>query len=472
MGQEITDSHFEGRDFKHFSRRLQEETALLRRWIEEGAFPTVEYTGGFELEAWLVDADARPAGIIEPYLELLDDPLAVPELATFNLEINGTPQRLTGSALTVLAHELEHTWERCGRVAEQLDARLAMIGILPTAEPSDFTLANMSPLHRYHALNEQVLRMRRGRPLELEISGRDHLRLAHEDVMLESAATAFQIHLQVNVADGPRYYNASKILSAPMAAICANSPYLFGHDLWDETRIPLFEQAVAVGGPQHEQRVTFGVRYIEESIAEYFQANLERYPVLLPRVMEEPEESLSHLRLHNGTIWRWNRPLIGFDAAGRPHLRIEHRVAPAGPSAVDSLANAAFYFGMAISLATRETPPERALPFALARDNFYQAARSGLAAPVQWLGGATGTMSELCRELLLPEARAGLMGLGIDRDEAEHWLGIIEARVATGHNGAAWQRAWVRRHGPDMRGLAEAYLERQQTGAPVHEWTV
>ncbi len=472
MGQEITDSHFEGRDFKHFARRLQEETALLCRWIEDGAFLPVEHTGGFELEAWLVDANGRPAGIIESYLERLHDPLAVPELATFNLEINGTPQRLAGSALTVLAQELEQTWERCGRVAAQLDARLAMIGILPTLEPSDFTLANMSPLHRYHALNEQVLRLRHGRPLELEIAGRDHLHMAHEDVMLESATTAFQIHLQVNVDQGPRFYNASKILSAPMAAICANSPYLFGRDLWDETRIPLFEQAVAVGGPQSEQRVTFGVRYIEESIAEYFQANLERYPVLLPRVMDEPEQLLPHLRLHNGTIWRWNRPLIGFDATGRPHLRIEHRVAPAGPSVVDSIANAAFYFGAAASLATREMPPERELPFHLARDNFYRAARSGLTASVQWLGGASGTMSELCRELLLPEARAGLIGLGIDRDEAEHWLGIIEARVTTGRNGAAWQRAWVQRHGPDMHGLAEAYLERQESGTPVHAWAV
>jgi hypothetical protein len=62
------------------------------------------------------------------------------------------------------------------------------------------------------------------------------------------------------------------------------------------------------------------VRYARESILECFEANRTRYPVLLPAVMDEPPESLAHLRLHNGTIWRWNRPLIGFDEQG-------HRIA-------------------------------------------------------------------------------------------------------------------------------------------------
>jgi hypothetical protein len=470
MGQEITDSHFEPEDFEAFAERLERENGLLCQWLEEGVFSSGASEGGFELEAWLVDAEGRPAPVIESYLEQLNDPLVVPELATFNMELNGNPRSLQGGALSALKDELEQTWGRCNRAAEQVEAQLAMIGILPTAEPKDFTLANMSPLHRYHALNEQVFRMRDGKPLQLNISGRDRLRMEHDDVMLEAATTSFQIHLKIDADKGGRFYNASKILSAPIVAACANSPFLFGSDLWDETRIPLFEQSVAVGNSEQNRRVTFGIRYIEKSISEYFLANLQRYPMLLPRLMDEPDERLAHVRLHNGTIWRWNRPLIGFDGDGQPHLRIEHRVVPAGPSIMDSIANAAFYYGAVTFLATQEVPPESMFPFEVARDNFYQAARLGMRAPVFWLNGRSADMSELCLELLLPQAREGLLSLGVDPDEVANWLGVIEQRITTGRTGAVWQRQWVERHGPDMGALTQAYLERQASGAPVHEW--
>jgi hypothetical protein len=472
MGQEITDSHFEPADFEAFAERLEGETRLLCQWLEEGAFPKGDNEGGFELEAWLVDAEARPAPVIESYLDQLDDPLVVPELATFNMELNGNPRLLQGNALSDLKDELAETWDRCNHAADRLGARLAMIGILPTAEPEHFSLANMSPLHRYHALNEQVFRMRGGKPLQLNISGRDRLHMEHDDVMLEAATTSFQIHLKIDADKGGRFYNASKILSAPIVAACANSPFLFGSDLWDETRIPLFEQSVAVGDSELNRRVTFGIRYIEESISEYFLANLERYPVLLPRLMDEPEERLAHVRLHNGTIWRWNRPLIGFGDDGRPHIRIEHRVVPAGPSIIDSIANAAFYYGAVTFLAAQEVPPESLLPYEVARDNFYQAARLGMRTPLFWLEGESVDLSELCLERLLPQAREGLLSLGVDRHEVEYWLGIIERRITTGRTGAVWQRQWVERNGPHMGELTQAYLEHQASGAPVHEWSV
>ncbi len=472
MGQEISDSHFDPDDFAAFEERLGRETLLLSRWLHESKFKSGPNMGGFELEAWLVDGSARPAGIVEKYLQHMGDPLAVPELATFNLELNGSPQELCGSALSSMQQELTQTWDRCNRVAAGLDARLAMIGILPTALETDFTLANMSPLHRYHALNEQVLIRRGGEPLKFNIAGFDELALEQNDVMLESAATSFQIHMKIDVEDGVRFYNASKILAAPMVAISANSPYLFGSDLWDETRIPLFEQAVAVGDSRLNQRVTMGVRYLEESIAECFQANWRRYPVLLPRLMDEPEEKLAHLRLHNGTIWRWTRPLIGFDADGEPHLRLEHRVVPAGPSITDSIANAAFYFGAVSALARQQEPPETMLPFEQAQDNFYASAKNGLRSEIQWLNGKRVKMPHLCSQDLLPLARDGLLSLGIDREEADYWLGVIRHRVESGRNGAAWQRSWVARHGVDMQGLTETYLEYQASGRPVHEWKV
>ena len=472
MGQEITDSHFNPVDFDVFAQRLRQETELLSRWFQNGHFKETGNAGGFELESCLVDDALRPAPVIDTFLARLNDELVVPELATFNLELNSNPCALNGKALSTLRNELKETWGRCSRVADEMKIRVAMIGILPTIEPHDLTLANMSPLHRYHALNEQVLRQRGGRPLELNVAGHDTLHLTHGDVMLESAATSFQIHLKINASEGARFYNASKIVSAPMVAVSANSPYLFGCDLWDETRIPLFEQAVSVGGTKQTKRVSFGIRYAHESIMECFEANLERYPILLPRVVDEPLEQLSHLRLQNGTIWRWNRPLIGFDQSGAVHLRIEHRVVPAGPTIDDAIANAAFYFGATCGLARQQKSPESQLPFKAAKENFYRAAKHGLRAEVQWLDGKHHSVAELCLKELLPLARDGLCSMDIDQSEIDDWLGIIEARVATGRNGAAWQRCWVKKNGLDMTSLTQAYLEHQNSGALVHEWPI
>jgi hypothetical protein len=472
MGQEIQASRFTEADFAAFRERLRVETELLERWFDSGAFGTTQKAGGFELEACLVGSDMQPACVIEPFLEGMEDPLVVPELATFNVEINGTPQLLQADALSRMATELGATWARCHAVAAGLGARLAMIGILPTLRPEHLDTNNMAPRKRYRALNERIFALRRGRPLTLDIKGKDHLLLEHQDVMLESAATSFQIHLKVPLDEAARVYNSSKILAAPMVAVSANSPFLFGRDLWEESRIPLFEQAVSVGGSIFSERVTFGLRYVEQSVAECFRANLARFPVLLPQVMDEPPERLAHLRLHNGTIWRWNRPLIGWDSAGPPHLRIEHRVVPAGPTIADAVANAALYFGAVHSLACDPAPPEHRVPFLAARTNFYAAAQAGLRAQIQWLDGRQTALAEVLAADLLPRARRGLLDLGIDPPEVDLWLGIIDDRLRTGQTGAAWQRAFVQRHGHDMGSLTSAYLERQQAGRPVHEWTL
>jgi hypothetical protein len=472
MGQEITDSHFSAQDFEQFFQRLRQETRLLGQWLTDGHIPgTGEHVGGLEMEAWLVDRQVRPASVNRELLDRLRDPLVVPELALFNLELNSSPLRLEGASLSRMAEELARTWARCGRAAAGVGARMVMVGILPTVAETDLTSANMSAMQRYRALDDQLSRLRNGAPLLLEIEGRERVSCSHRDVMLESATTSFQIHLKIDPDQAARFYNASKIVSAPMVGVSANSPYLFGADLWDETRIPLFEQSVQVGESDLTKRVSFGIRYAR-TIFECFEANLIRYPVLLPQVMDEPLEALAHLRLHNGTIWRWNRPLVGFNEAGQPHIRIEHRVVPAGPTVMDSIANMAFYFGMTCALAEQEEPPEQRLPFELARDNFYQAARHSINAEVVWLDGQRGGMRALCREQLLPLAHQGLVSLGIDREEADHWLGFIKGRLATGRNGAGWQRAWVTRHGADMAALTEAYLEHQESGRPVHEWGV
>ena len=262
-----------------------------------------------------------------------------------------------------------------------------------------------------------------------------------------------------------------------MVALCANSPYLFGKDLWDETRIPLFEQAVAIGGYDAAafgpiRRVTFGPAYVRESMFECFVDNLEHYPVLLPVNLDHDSATLPHLRLHNGTIWRWNRPLIGFDEAGNIHLRIEHRVIPSGPSTLDAVANAAFYYGAAMALSNLATPPEASLPFDKARDNFYRAAQLGLRAQLHWLDDKTYNSNELLLKVLLPMAQQGLEQLGVASSDSQEYLGIIQQRLQTGTNGAVWQRAFVTKHGRDMQALTAAYFQQQHGGLPVHEWRV
>jgi hypothetical protein len=470
MGQEIASDRFEPADFERFGKRLDRELALLAEWLAGRRFSTRSAIGGLELETWLVGRDGAPLAINESFLARAADPAIVPELAKFNIELNVAPQALAGDGIRRLEADLAQSFAHCARVGDALGATVIAIGILPTITDSDLCPANMSAMRRYAALNEQVLRLRRGRPIRLDIVGHEHLRSEHMDVMLEAAATSFQVHLQVRHDRAPRYLNAAMILSAPVVAVGANSPLLFGKVLWEETRIPLFEQAVDVGSP--ERRVTFGSGYVRASLEECFAENRSLHPILLPLLLNDPPGSLAHLRLHNGTIWRWNRPLIGFDADGTPHLRIEHRVLPAGPTLVDMAANMAFYFGLAEWLAMEPHAPEHRLPFHAAKQNFYEAARLGLAAHVDWYDHERWNVARLVQKVLLEQARKGLEVLRVDRRDIDRYLGTIEARVASGATGAAWQRGFVAKHGRDLAALTRTYRELSAAGEPVHRWSI
>ncbi|HHM06474.1 MAG TPA: glutamate--cysteine ligase [Gammaproteobacteria bacterium] len=477
MGQEIDHCSFEPADFRRYQRCLQEETARVLTLISEHRLSERAGVGGFELEAWLVWEDGRPAPLNDAFLARLGDDLVVAELARYNVELNVDPQAIAGEGLRRLEKALQQRWSACDRAARSLGARMVMTGILPTVRDSDLTPGNMSSLRRYAALNEQVLKGRKGRPMRLDIVGHDHLTSVHHDVMLEAAATSFQVHLQVPAAASRRYYNAAMICSAPCVAIAANAPFLFGKDLWEETRIPLFEQAVEAGGFSGAasgpvRRVTFGSGYVSESIAEVFRENKEHYPPLLPVHFCGGAERLAHLRLHNGTIWRWNRPLLGWDSEGRPHLRIEHRVMAAGPTVVDQMANAAFFYGLVEQLAQRDVAPELVLPFEGARDNFYEAARLGLSSHPCWLDGSRHNMKMLVLHSLLPMARNGLEGMDVAAELIDRYLAVIEERVARECTGSAWQRAFVAKHGRDMAALTRAYRDRSDTGIAVHEWDI
>jgi len=470
MGIEIEHTHFKAEAWSDFAARLSEETAALEACYQVGACSQHPPVGGFEIESWLLDSRMRPTGKNVAFLEQLQSDLATYELATFNFELNNTPLPLEGKVFSRFLTEMRWLCRRATAAAEALGIRILNIGTLPTLQQDDLCLANMSPMKRYQALNEQILRERDGRDIVLDIaSDKAHLHLTHSSMMLESATTSFQIHTQVPYDKAHHYYNASILASAATVALSANAPLLFGKELWHETRIPLFEQSVDTG--EGLKRVSFGSGFARESIMECFTENLEKYDILLPIYFDSEAGLFEHLRLHNGTIWRWNRPLVGFDAEGIPHFRIEHRVIPSGPTSVDMLANAVFYYGVEIMLADACEAGEFACDFATAEQNFYTAAREGLQCEVTWQGERL-PVRRLILEHLLPLAREGLERLKIDPGDAERYLSIIESRTLSGQNGAAWQLAYLQKHGSDMEGLTQAYWKQQQEGHAVHTWEI
>lgn len=475
MGSEVTQRFFEAEDFSQFRTRLDEETALLKKTFDDEAFSTRGDVAGFELEAWLVNQSGDPLADNEHFLNALDSPLVVPELAKFNIELNGSPCALTGKVFSRMHDELSATWQRCLDTADKLGCHLITIGTLPTAEADIFIDENMSGMLRYKSLNDRVMALRDGRHLQIDIEGTEgteDLSLKHHDVMLEAAATSFQIHLQCHPQNAVRDFNASIIASAPLVAVGANSPFLFGHSLWDESRIPLFEQSVDVG-EHNKPRVTFGTDYAHDSLFEIFEENRTQHLILLPMVQDAPPSKFNHLRFQNGTMWRWVRPLLGFDFDGQLHLRIEQRVPSAGPTLRDCVANAAFYYGMVRGFSLLPEPPELRLSFRDARENFYNAARYGLNARVIWHDGQQQqetNMSKLITTELLPLAKRGLQSLDIPEAEIRDFLDIIGARVDSGQNGAAWQRRWMRMNKGNLHELVLAYRELQDTNQPVHTW--
>jgi gamma-glutamyl:cysteine ligase YbdK (ATP-grasp superfamily) len=474
MGQEINADCFHADDFNEFHQRLTQETQDLQKLINQEQCSQQPLTAGFEIEAWLIDDDMQASPNNISFLQNLNDPLAFPELAKFNIELNSIPHRLTGNVFSTLHTNLLATWEKASVHAQELDNHILIIGTLPTLKASTMNLANMSDMNRYRVLNEQILKAR-GKPINLDIVGIEHLKLDHHDVMLESATTSLQLHTQIPLQQAHHFYNASIIASAAIVASCANAPYLFGKNLWHESRIPLFEQAIETGGYGGAmrgplRRVSFGSDYARTSIMECFNENLEHFPILLPELFTDPIDKFEHLRLHNGTIWRWNRPLIGFDTDGTPHIRIEHRTPSAGPTIIDSIANAAFYYGLAKNLCDEIIADGTPLPFAQAKDNFYQAARFGLDSHIVWFDADKHNLQTLIQTELLPRAHQGLQSLNIDNDDIAVYLNIIAARIANKQTGSQWQRQFMQQNNANLQTMTRAYLRHQNSEIPVSQW--
>ncbi len=471
MGEEIAKTSFAPEDSVEFERRLGVETKLLGEAVGKGRFPNEGITLGFEIESWLLDHNFSPSPVNDQFLAAFGNKDAIPELSKFNVELTCPPRKLEGNVFSLVQASYEELIREANKAANSLDAKLIMIGTLPTIRESDLNLKNMSALKRYYALNNEVLRQRGVVPLTIDIEGAEHLKMEHHDVMLEAATTSFQIHLKTPISKIHRYFNASVMASAPVLAASVNAPFLFGKELWSETRIPLFEQAVDLqGSDAGMRRVTFGSRYASESLLNLFTENAESYPAPLPCLFDNSPDDYRHVQLQNGMIWRWNRPLVGFEDSGRPHLRFETRGFPAGPSVLDMVASTAFHIGLIFYMVEHDWDQDPALSFGQARKNFYAAARNGLSAKLDWPEKGEVEVDQLIERELIAAAREGLRLADIASSEADLFLGVIAARVNSGQTGAAWQRRQLIKCDGDYFQMMAAYCSNQSSGAPVHEW--
>lgn len=476
MGKDIENSDFSPDERAMFRDRLRHETATLKQWFDQQAFDEDErFTVGLELEGWLVDHNHMPSPRNTEFFAHAQDPDIVAELSRFNFEINASPRTLDGAVLSQTHQDIRATWAKCRVSADALNLKPVAIGILPTVRDEMLQLDWMSDSERYRALNRELFRRREDVPLSIDIQAQDHLQYRCNHLMLEAACTSLQAHLKINQSDAVRFYNAAVLAAGPLVAATANSPFLYSHALWEETRIPAFEQSTALDGfrdltGRHVQRVTLGTGYLRESMMELFLQNLS-FPDLLPALMED-DRDLPHLQMQNGTIWRWVRPILGFDKSGAPHLRIEHRVIPAGPSLQDTVANLALCHGLMIALAREDRPPELDVPFDVARANFYACAESGLRANVTWNGTSVNVQS-LLLERLLPAARRALQDQGVDPADLDlYFHDTLEPRLRTGMTGAQWQRSFIDCNGRNFQALTEAYVHWQASDQPVHSWAV
>ena len=479
-------NHLKLRDFM---RALIADCWAMERMLETGMIESGARRIGAEQEMFLVEGKSmRPAMIATPLLKALNDTRFTTELAKFNLEANLSPKDFASGCLESMEADLKELVAKAKKTAEEFDADIALAGILPTLILADLNLDNMTDVPRYRELNK-ILSQMRGSKFYVLIKGLDELHVTHDNMMLEACNTSFQLHYQVGPEEFVDLYNLSQAITAPVLAAAVNSPVLFGQRLWAETRLALFQHSVDERSELHKSRsrpsrVNFGERWVDQSVLEIFRADIARYRVLLTHAVDEDPHTvlargeipkLSALRLHNGTVWRWNRPCYGI-LNGVPHLRVENRVLPSGPSIVDEVANSAFYFGLMAALREEYGPIQKALDFDHAKTNFLAAARHGLSGTMHWVGGTTYTARTLVLEHLIPLAHEGLKKMGIPVEERGRYLGILEERVKSGQTGSQWMLKSIQGMGnsgtPLMRAqtITRAMIEGQNSGTPVHEW--
>jgi gamma-glutamyl:cysteine ligase YbdK (ATP-grasp superfamily) len=491
MGEDVAATQFSREDRQRYRDKVKRNLDVFARMLREARFDAEKRSIGLEIELNLTDDAGDPAMANAEVLERIADDAFVTELGQFNVEINIPPRLLEGTVFDALEEQVRGSLNEAEAKAGEVGAHMMIVGILPTLAEQHLHARALSANPRYALLNEQIFAAR-GEDLHISIGGVERLSAYADSIAPEAACTSVQLHQLVHPEDFAAHWNAAQAVAGVQIAIAANSPFFFGKELWRETRIALFEQATDTRPEELKAqgvrpRVWFGERWIT-SIFDLFEENVRYFPALLPLCEDEDPvvvlergdtPALPELKLHNGTVYRWNRPVYEV-VRGRPHVRVENRVLPAGPTVVDILANAAFYYGLVRSLAESERPIWSQMSFSAAEDNLHAGARDGIDARVYWPGVGDVPVNELVLRRLLPLAHQGLELYGVDPHARDRLLGIVERRCVEEANGATWQSRMFRKlYEEDGRDRADAlremtvrYREHMHANEPVHTWPV
>ncbi len=484
-----TDNHV---IMQRFVRNLLRDVQAIEYMLENDWFESDIVRIGAEQEMCIVDRKTlKPALInMEVLKTMKDDEWVGTELAKFNLETNLLPRVFTNKCLSEMEQENREYLDKIRKKLKKWDADLILTGILPTLRKHDLEMDNLTPKTRYYALMESINSQLIGSAYELRLMGIDELLVKHDSPLLEACNTSFQVHLQVSPANFVCMYNIAQTLAAPVMAIAANSPIVFGKRLWHESRIALFQQALDIRTThdhmrERSPRVSFGTGWLDGSILEIYKEDIARFRVLLSADVEEDSIKLIEqnqvprlraLQVHNSTVYRWNRPCYGISDNGKPHLRIENRVLPAGPTSTDEVANAAFWLGAMIGMAEQCADVRKNISWEDVRDNFAKAAQFGIDSKFTWFKDKKISAPDLVLSELLPIARKGLEMRKVDSSDIDKYLGIIEERAKRHMNGARWQlRAYtklLKECGRDeaLTVMTAAIIKNQSKEMPVHTW--
>ena len=487
MGEKRVASGSDASNLRSFTRAVLNDLHALEKMLKSGNLEADARRIGAEQEIFLIDSSMHPAPLAVEVINAAGDKRLTTEIGRFNLEANLTPRELGGKALRELEHELEDVLLIVRQTMARFFGDALLCGILPTIQKSDLVEKNLTPGPRYSELN-RILTALHGLDRIVHIKGLDEIKLHLADTFIEFCNTSFQVHLQVPIEEFTDAYNWAQAITAPVLASAVNSPLLLGHRLWHETRLALFQHAVDERSPtQHERnrpaRVTFGRGWLDNSILDVFHEDVARFRIILTRELEENSlatlasggvPKLDAWRMHNGTVWRWNRACYGI-MDGKPGLRIEARYLPAGPSILDQMANAAFLIGLMNYLPREHGDVRGKLNFDDAKSNFFSAARHGLRSQLCWLNGEMPAHELILKELL-PQAREGLERAGIDGADTDRYLNVLEERVRRQSTGSRWMldslasMDKLAKTNVRMRALTAAMLEHQKAGEPIHLW--
>lgn len=462
-------------NYLDFDKRLLLETELLENWFKDRVFIEKELEIGSEIEFFLLDNDYNPAPDNLHFINKVNKPYLICEVGAAQLEINSNHFKFAGNCLAQLHENILSYWQYCCEVARKNNYHLALIGSLPTAIEKFHQSKYITNKERYQVLDRCMAKQRGDRPINIDVQGVESLCLHPQSLAMNGLVSSFQMHMQIGLSQSVRYYNVSQAIAGPVLAVATNSPYIFGLNVWSETRIATFDQVMTL--PQFDRArgfkcCNFSLNYLKESFFELFDQNFQFYPRLFPEVnLEKPLAAMAHVRRQNGVVYRWNRPVIDFNLLNQPHLRIEHRGPPSGPTVIDMIANSAFYYGLLNYYAVQRTPIEDLLPFQFARKNFFNAARYGLEADFNWFLGEKIKASELIKRLI-PLARKGLQIFGLHNADIKRYLDLIDRRASLKITGSDWQTQFINKYGKDFNQMMAFYLENQYQEIPVSEWKI